>query len=61
MKANMKETIIILSKEMREQYKLKKHQWIPQEISYSLKEITRTDSSGRLVASKTNALFCNNS
>ena len=40
-----------------EKYKAEKHQWIPQEISYSLKEISRIDSSGNSVTSKTNALI----
>lgn len=50
-------TIVMLSKGMRDQLKVEKYQWIPQEISYSLKEISRTDSSGRTVTSKTNALL----
>lgn len=50
-------TIVMLSKGMREKYKEEKHQWIPQEISYSLKEISRIDSSGKSVQSKTNALM----
>lgn len=50
-------TIIMLSKGMREKYKAEKYQWIPQEISYSLKEISRIDSSGNSVTSKTNALI----
>ena len=50
-------TIVMLSKGMREKYKAEKHQWIPQEISYSLKEISRIDSSGNSVTSKTNALI----
>lgn len=50
-------TIVMLSKGMREKYKLEKYQWIPQEISYSLKEISRIDSSGNSVTSKTNALI----
>ena len=50
-------TIVMLSKGMREKNIEKKHQWIPQEISYSLKEISRIDSSGKSVQSKTNALM----
>lgn len=50
-------TIVMLSKGMREQYKEEKYQWIPQEISYSLKEISRIDSSGNSIQSKTNALI----
>lgn len=50
-------TIVMLSKGMREKYTEEKHQWIPHEISYSLKEISRIDSSGKSVQSKTNALM----
>lgn len=50
-------TIVMLSKGMRDQLKAEKYQWIPQEISYSLKEISRTDSSGKAVTSRTNALL----
>lgn len=50
-------TIVMLSKGMREQYKEEKDQWIPREISYSLKEMSRTDSNGNPVTSKTNALM----
>lgn len=50
-------TIVMLSKGMREKYKAEKNQWIPQEISYSLKEISRTNASGNPVTSKTNALM----
>lgn len=50
-------TIVMLSKGMRERYKEEKYQWIPQEISYSLKEISRKNKNGDLVTSKTNALL----
>lgn len=50
-------TIVMLSKGMREKYKLEKNQWIPQEISYSLKEVSRKDKNGNPVTSKTNALL----
>ena len=50
-------TIVMLSKGMRVQYKEEKNQWIPREISYSLKAVSRTDSSGNPVISKTNALM----
>lgn len=50
-------TIIMLSKGMKEQFKEEKYQWIPQEISYSLKEISRKDKKGNQVTSKTNALL----
>ena len=50
-------TIIMISKGMREKYKAEKHQWIPQEISYSLKEVSRKDKNGNPVTSKTNAIL----
>lgn len=50
-------TIIMISKGMREKYKAEKHQWIPQEISYSLKEVSRKDKNGNPVISKTNAIL----
>lgn len=50
-------TIVMLSKGMREKCKEEKYQWIPQEISYSLKEISRKNKNDDLVTSKTNALL----
>ncbi len=50
-------TIVMLSKGMKEKYKEEKHQWIPQEISYSLKEVSRKDKNGNPVTSRTNALL----
>lgn len=50
-------TIVMLSKGMRVPYKEEKDQWIPREISYSLKAVSRTDSNGNPVTSKTNALM----
>ncbi len=50
-------TMVMLSKSMRVTWKRDKDQWIPREISYSLKEISRIDSSGNSVTSKTNALL----
>jgi hypothetical protein len=50
-------TIVLISKNMKDIFKLEKNQWIPREISYSLKETSRTDSSGNSITSKTNAML----
>lgn len=50
-------TIVMISPGMREWNKPEKHQWIPREISYSLKEVSRVDKSGNAVTSRTNALM----
>ncbi len=50
-------TIVMISPNMKTLWKLEKHQWIPQEISYSLKEISRKNSNGDPVTSKSNALL----
>lgn len=50
-------TIIILSKGMKERFKDERYQWIPQEISYSLRETPRKNKNGDSVTSHTNALL----
>lgn len=50
-------TIVMISPNMKEAYKSDRNQWIPWEISYSLKEISRKNSSGNSVTSKTNAML----
>lgn len=50
-------TIVMISKGMREFWKEDKNQWIPREISFSLKETSRKDSSGNSVTSSTNGLL----
>lgn len=50
-------TIVLISPNMKEKMKSDKNQWIPREISYSLKEISRIDSKGNSVTSKTNAML----
>ncbi len=49
-------TIILVSSGMKE-YKEQKYQWIPQEISYSLREQSRFNSSGQRITSSTNAML----
>jgi hypothetical protein len=50
-------TMILISPGMRESRKSDRDQWIPWEISYSLKETSRHDSSGSPVTSRTNAML----
>lgn len=50
-------TIILISPGMRETGKSDRNQWIPWEVSYSLKETKRKNDSGQEVTSKTNAML----
>lgn len=50
-------TIVMISPNMKDFWKQEKDQWIPREISYCLKEISRIDKSGTAVESKTNAML----
>ena len=50
-------TIVMISPGMRETWKLDRDQWIPWEISYSLKEVSRKNISGKLVQSFSNAML----
>lgn len=50
-------TIIFISPGMKESGKKDKDQWIPWEVSYSLKETSRKNKNGDAVTSKTNAMI----
>ena len=50
-------TIVMISPGMKETWKPDRDQWIPWEISYSLKEISRKNISGRMVSSFSNAML----
>lgn len=50
-------TVVMISKNMKELWTDDKNQWIPWEVSYSLKEVARKNSSGTAVTSKTNAML----
>lgn len=50
-------TIVFISPEMREFGKSDRAQWIPWEISYSLKETSRKNKNGDPVTSKSNAML----
>lgn len=50
-------TIVFISPKMKEEGKRDRDQWIPWEISYSLKETKRKNDSGQDITSKTNAML----
>lgn len=50
-------TIVFISPGMKESNKKDRDQWIPWEISYSLKEISRKNSNGEPVTSRINAML----
>lgn len=49
-------TVVFISPEMKESWKAEKDQWIPWEISYSLKEVSRKNKNGDVVTSRSNAM-----
>ena len=50
-------TIVFISPAMRESWKNDKDQWIPWEVSYSLKETSRKNKNGDPITSRTNAML----
>lgn len=50
-------TIVFISPGMKESWKKDRDQWIPWEVSYSLKEASRKDKNGDPITSKTNAMI----
>ena len=49
-------TVVFISPGMKESWKTEENQWIPWEISYSLKEISRKNKNGDAVKSRSNAM-----
>ncbi len=49
-------TVVFISPGMKESWKADRSQWIPWEISYSLKEISRKNKNGDPVTSRSNAM-----
>lgn len=50
-------TIVFISPRMKDLWRIEKDQWIPWEISYSLKEVSRKNKNGDPVTSRTNAMI----
>ena len=50
-------TIVLISKNMKDFGKIEDDQWIPHEIAYSLKELSRTVNGNKERKSRTNALI----
>lgn len=49
-------TLVFISPGMKDSWKIERNQWIPWEISYSLKEISRKNKNGDAVTSRSNAM-----
>lgn len=50
-------TVVFISPGMKEIWQDEKEQWIPWEISYSLKEVSRKNKNGEAVTSRSNAMI----
>lgn len=50
-------TIVFISPGMKESWKTERNQWIPWEISYSLKEVSRKNKNGDAITSRCNAML----
>lgn len=50
-------TIVFISPGMKESWKTERNQWIPWEISYSLKEVSRKNKNGDAITSRSNAML----
>ena len=50
-------TVVFISPGMKENWKLERDQWIPWEVSYSLKEVSRKNKNGQAVTSRSNAML----
>lgn len=49
-------TVVFISPGMKENWKQERDQWIPWEISYSLKEVSRRNKNGDAITSRSNAM-----
>lgn len=50
-------TVVFISPNMKDSSKADRDQWIPWEISYSLKEVSRKTKTGKTVTSRSNAMI----
>lgn len=50
-------TIIFISRNMKQKYEKDRNQWIPWEVSYSLKETSRKNKNGDSITSHSNAIL----
>lgn len=50
-------TIVFISRNMKEKSKAERNQWIPWEVSYSLKETSRKNKNGDSITSHSNAML----